>query len=168
MAESFPEHVFNHDVVWLYDLVSRFHDELAKSQSAPVSGMITPDQTRLASCIANLRKAIAWIQDMPVLDMPETHPNPYQLEAFPQPVNVENEAINVLLRLIRGAAIELTNSQSARYSSGLQPFDEKRISDIITKMDNFLKNYIQTEAVPLDVPESSPEEPQITAGRQGV
>lgn len=168
MAEIFPEKVFNHDVVWLYDLVSRFYVELARSQSAPVSGMIEPDKIRLKSYIDNVRKAIDWMQSLPVLDMPETHPNPYTLEPFPEVANVENEAVNVLLRLIRALTVELTNSQSARYSSGLQPFDEKRIRDIVDKMENFLVSYIGTGSVPLDMPESSPEEPQVPHGNRGV
>lgn len=168
MSEQFPAHVFNHDVVWLYKQLGRFHQELAKSQSSPVSGMIAPDQQRLQSYIDNLRSAITFVQDMPILDLPETHPRPYTLEPFPEETNVENESINVLLRLMRAAAVELSNSQSARFSSRLQPFDEARFVAIINKVEAFLKNYIQTSAVPLDIPESSPEENMTTDGRMGV
>lgn len=169
MAESFPENVFNHDVVWLFDLISRFHVEMAKSQSSPVSGMIEPDQVRLQSYISNLRAAVAFVQAAPILDMPETHPRPYKLEAFPDETNVENESINVILRLIRAAAVELTNSQSARYASRLQPFDEARFMALVGKIEAFLTSFIQANGtVPLDVPESSPEENMTTSGQQGV
>lgn len=169
MSENFPVEVFNHDVVMLYDKVSRFHVELSKSQSAPVSGMIGPDQIRLQSYIADIRAIVAWIQSNPVLDMPETHPRPYKLEVFPEEVNVENESINAILRLIRAAAVELVNSQSSRYASRLQPFDQQRFDQIIDKIEAFLVTYIQGAAtVPLDIPESSPEEKQITDGSMGV
>lgn len=168
MSETFPEAVFNHDVVWLYDLISRFYTEISKSQSAPVSGMIVPDQTRLESYIGSLRTAIDWIQDTPLLDMPETHPRPYSLEAFPGEVNVENESLNVILRLIRASCVELTNSQSARYASRLQPFDESRLRAILSKIETFLNDFIRANAVPIDLPESSPEEAIGPDGLTGV
>jgi len=168
MSETFPEAVFNLDVVWLYDMVSRFYIEFAKSQSAPVSGMIEPDQKRLESYINHVRKAVEWIQDAPILDMPETHPRPYPLEPFSPEVNVENESLNVILRLTRASAVELVNSQSARYASRLQPFDEVRFSSLINKVETFLNNFIRAQAVPLDLPESSPEEKQVTDGFTGV
>ncbi len=159
MSESFPPDVFNHDILWMYDMLRRFHQEMARSQSAPVSGMIEPDQKRLESYLKQIRTAIAWIQDTPLLDMPETHPRPYPLPAFPAEVDVENESINVILRLIRASAVELVNSQSARFSSRLQPFDMDRHIAVVDKIDAFLNNYIRASAVPLDLPESSPEEP---------
>lgn len=169
MSESFPENIFNHDVVWLYDLLRRFHTEMARSQSAPVSGMIEPDQVRLQSYLNTVRAAISWIQASPMLDLPETHPRPYTLEAYPAEINVENESINVILRLIRATAVELTNSQSARYSSRLQPFDEARLTGVLDKLDAFLNTFIKNaSAVPLDLPESSPEEPLGGDGSMGV
>jgi hypothetical protein len=168
MSESFPKEVFNQDVVWVYDMLRRFHQEMGRSQSAPVSGMIEADQTRLESYLSAVRQAVAWIQDNPLLDLPETHPRPYPLEDFPAELNVENEAINVILRLIRASAVELTNSQSARFSSRLQPFDEGRLRAIVDKLDAFLNNYIRAQAVPLDMPESSPEEPIGPDGFMGV
>lgn len=157
MSEIFPTDVFNHDVVHLYDYLSRFHTELAKSQSAPVSGMITADQARLESYINSIRQMVTFIQGSPELDMPETHPRPYVLEAFPDEINVENESINYLLRLVRAGAVELTNSQSARIASRLHPFDQRRFDLLIDKMESYLNDIIRASAVPLDLPESSPE-----------
>ncbi len=167
MSESFPESVFNHDILWMYDMLRRFHQEMARSQSAPVSGMIDPDQARLESYLNQVRSAVTWIQDTPLLDMPETHPRPYPLPAFPAEVDVENESINVILRLIRASAVELVNSQSSRFSSRLQPFDQSRLLAVIDKLDAFLNNYIRSQAVPLDLPESSPEEPIGPDGLMG-
>lgn len=169
MSETFPPQVFNHDIVWLYDLTSRFYYEVMKSQSAPVSGMIVPDQARLESYIKTLRSAISWIQAVPLLDLPETHPRPYTLEPFPEEINVENESINVIMRLLRASSVELVNSQSARFSSRLQPFDEARFQAVLSKIETFLNDFIRKDNnVPLDLPESSPEEKVGTDGLTGV
>lgn len=168
MSEIFPESVFNHDVIHIYDYLSRFHIELSKSQSSPVSGMINADQARLERYITSIRAMVDFIQGTPELDMPETHPRPYTLEIFPDEVNVENESINYLLRLIRAAAVELTNSQSARYASRLQPFDQTRFGLIIDKIEAYLNDVIRANAVPLDLPESSPEAQLTGDGATGV
>jgi len=168
MSESFPPNIFNHDVIWLYDMLRRFYQEMARSQSAPVSGMIEADQARLEMYLASIRKAVEWIQDTPLLDMPETHPRPYPLISFPEEMDVENESINVILRLMRATAVELVNCQSSRYSSRLQPFDQHRCMQVVDKLDAFLNNYIRTEAVPMDLPESSPEKSIGTDGLMGV
>jgi hypothetical protein len=168
MSESFPPEVFNHDILWLYDMLRRFHQEMARSQSAPVSGMIDADQGRLESYLNAIRTAVSWVQDTPLLDMPETHPRPYTLPTFPSEVDVENESINVILRLIRASAVELVNSQSARFSSRLQGFDQDRLIAVVDKLDAFLNNYIRARAVPLDLPESSPEEKVGPDGFMGV
>ena len=168
MSESFPPEVFNHDVLWLYDMLRRFHQEMGRSQSAPVSGMIEADQIRLESYLGAIRQAVAWVQDTPLLDLPETHPRPYALPSFPTELDVENESINVILRLIRASAVELVNSQSARFSSRLQPFDQVRLTGVVDKIDAFLNNYIRARAVPMDLPESSPEQDVGPDGYMGV
>jgi len=168
MSEIFPKNVFNHDVIHLYDYLSRFYIELSKSQSAPVSGMISADQARLEKYIASINAMIKFVQSTPELDMPETHPRPYTLEPFPLEVNVENESINYLLRLVRASAVELTNSQSARFASRLQPFDEKRCTSLIQKCSDYLNTIIRKDVVPIDLPESSPEEALTGDGITGV
>jgi len=167
MPEIFPDNVFNHDVVWLYDQFSRFYTELARSQSSPVSGMIVADQSRLQSYIDSIRNSLAWIQGQPQLDLPETHPRPYALESFPVEENVENEAINVVLRLLRAVSVELANSQSARFASRLQPFDEVRVVQVVDKVQAFLSDYI-VPSTPIDLPESSPEASMTKPGNTGV
>lgn len=168
MSESFPTEIHNHDIVWLYDQVSRFYVEVSKAQSSPVSGMITADQLRLASYLTNLKKGINWVNSMPEMDLPESHPFPRDLEPFPADVNVENESSNMVLRMLRLLAIELTNSQSSRLSSRLIKHDLVRVVTIVTKIESFLNDYIKDDAtVPLDYPESAPEDPMTTDGNMG-
>lgn len=169
MAESSPEHVFNHDIVFLHDMLNRFIVELLKSQSSGVSGMIIADQSRLESYIQSLRVAHDWIQAQPMLDLPETHPRPYPLEPAPEVPErgVENEGINQMVRLMVALRTELVNSQSARFSTRLQPFDSTRFVAIVDKAEAFLNNYIR-QTTPIDMPESSPREAMTTDGMMGV
>jgi len=169
MAENTPEHVFNQDVVFLYDKINRFIIELLRSQSSGVSGMITADQGRLETYIFSLRAAMSWVQNQPMLDLPETHPRPYPLEPSPEipERGVENEAINQVIRLMVALRNELVNSQSARFGTRLQPFDEVRFTAIVDKVEAFLNSYIR-QATPLDMPESSPNEKMTQDGSLGV
>lgn len=168
MSESFPAEVQNQDVAWLYNKIRRFFVEVAKSQSATVSAMRTPDQVRLDAYLQSFKKGLNWINSQGDLDLPESHPFPMELEAFPDDVELENESANMVLRLFRVLAIELTNCQSAKVGSGLISHDIKRIAAIVTKIESFLNDYIKDEgATPLDYPESSPEEPMITDGALG-
>ena len=168
MSETFPNEVQNQDVAWLYNKIRRFFVEVAKSQSATVSAMRTPDQVRLQSYLDSFKKGLNWVNAQGDLDLPESHPFPMELEAFPESVELENESANMVLRLFRVLAIELTNCQSAKLGSGLISHDIKRVAAIVTKIESFLNDYIKDEgATPLDYPESSPEEPMITDGAMG-
>lgn len=169
MAENTPEHVFNHDVVFLYDNINRFIVELLRSQSSGVSGMVAADQGRLETYINSLRAALAWVQNQPMLDLPETHPSKYKLEPVPEvpETGVENESINQIVRLMVALRNELVNSQSARFSTRLQPFDENRFTAIVNKVEAFLQSYVRS-ATPLDMPESSPNEVMTPDGKLGV
>lgn len=169
MAENFPTEIPNHDIVFLYDNVSRFYQEVTKSQSSPISGMTTADQNRLLGYLAHLKHAINWVNQLPELDLPESHPNPRKLEPFPAEVNVENENVNMVGRLLKLLAVELVNSQSARASSRLMKHDLQRVVAIVTKIESFVVDFIQNgEANPLDMPESSPEDPLPPRGLMGV
>ena len=164
---SDPTTVFNHDVLFLYDMTNRFIVELNKSQSNGVSGMNEHDQTRMQSYIDSLRRKVAWINAQPLLDLPETHPREFTLEAKPEVTNVESEVVNQFVRLMESFRTETINSQSARYASTLISHDSERLLAILDKMETFLTSYV-AEVVPLDLPESSPRENLASAGRKGV
>jgi hypothetical protein len=162
-----PTTCFNHDIVMIYDMCNRFIRELDKSQSSPVSGMTVHDITRVKSYSAAMKQLHSWIVSQPLLDLPETHPREYQLEAPPVPVNSESESVNMLVRLLEAMRTEMINSQSARYASTVIAHDSNRFLALITKLDNFVSEYVEV-ATPLDLPESSPGEPMTTPGFKGV
>ena len=162
-----PSEVFNHDVVILHDMCNRFIIECYKSQSHGVSGMIQHDQVRMGSYIGSLRKLKGWVVTQPLLDLPETHPRPFPLEAKPVVQNVESEACNHFIRMLEAARTELIHSQSARLASSLLPHDAQRFDWIMNKMEKFLEDYVEP-ATPIDLPESSPGEALAGHGSSGV
>jgi len=169
MAESSPEHVFNQDIVWLYDTLNRYIVEMLKSQSSGVSGAIDADMGRWEHYLLDLMTKHDWIQAQPMLDLPETHPRPFPLEEAPTVPEggVENEGVNQLVRMFIAARTELVNSQSARMATRLQPFDSQRFTSIMAKARAFLDDYLRA-VTPIDMPESSPREAMTTDGRMGV
>jgi hypothetical protein len=166
MAEALSK-VFNQDIVFLNDKIDRFIDECNHSQSAGQSGINVHDQARLVSYCVALRFAHDWIQSVPLLDLPETHPKEFPLEAHPELHDNESEEINQVVRLLWALKTELVNSQSARGASRLNAHDSKRFIDIVTKIEKFLTDYVAM-VEPLDLPESSPRESMTTPGRAGV
>lgn len=162
-----PTHVFNHDILFLHDMINRFIVECLFSQSNGVSGMISHDIARVESYLEALRVKRNWIVSQPILDLPETHPRPWPLEGHPDVTNVESESINQFVRLLEALRTELINSQSARLASTLLPADLARFDSIVLKMQTFLTDYIQV-ATPLDLPESTPMEPLSGPGAGGV
>lgn len=165
MAEG--RFVYNHDIAGLHRRINRFVVELAMSQSNGVSQVIEHDQARLQTYLDALKTYKAWVQAVPMLDLPETHPTQYMLEADPVLPEVENESVADVMRLFILMREELLNSQSARLASTLTKHDDTRLSAIIEKAQNFLTNYIQV-TTPLDLPESSPDEAMAPAGKIGV
>lgn len=167
MPEAATTKVFNHDVLLIAQGVNRYIDEMAHSQSANVSGLTPADKARLLSYTAALRRLRDWVQAQPILDLPETHPRQFELEADPVVPEIENDAIAQIIRLFEAARIELVNSASARMASRLVPHDEARLTAIIEKIDSFVTSYIDPSE-PLDLPESSPQESPVGPGRGGI
>ena len=99
----------------------------------------------------------------PQLDLPETAPRSYQLDADPTVPLIENEAIRDTIVMLEVARDELINSQSARMPVGLLSFDSRRVSAVVDKVEAFLNSYIR-EVQPLDLPESSPSRPMEPRG----
>jgi hypothetical protein len=167
MADTPDLIVYNHDIVGLYNRLNRFVTELGKSVSANVSQMNEFDQARLQSYIDNVRKYMTWITSQPQLDLPETTPRPYVLEAPISIADVESEEVDDLIRMLSLARDELIGSQSARMGSNMIPFDVNRFMAAIEKTEAFLKNYVQA-VTPIDLPESSPQDPMTAPGHGGV
>ena len=155
--------VANHDIVGIDARINRFMVEIAKAGSADLSEVSTFDHVRANTYLAALVTYLDYVQAMPELDLPETTPRKYVLDLAAAVPDVENESVNDLLRLFSLMRDELAVSQSARRASRLIDFDEGRIRALILKAQNFLSTYVAV-ATPLDLPESSPKEPQTGHG----
>ena len=155
--------VANHDIVGLDSRINRFMVELGKAGSADLSEISSFDFDRTVSYLSAITVYVDYVQAEPELDLPETTPRKYELEEAAPTPDVENESINDLLRLFSLMRDELAVGQSSRRSSRLIIFDERRLRALVLKAENFMTNYVAT-ATPLDLPESSPREPQTGPG----
>jgi hypothetical protein len=160
-------HVYNHDVAGLHRRMNRFIGEMAACASTNLSQLSEFDRTRLSTYLAAIRAYVAWVIAQPQLDLPETSPRAYPLEADPVIPVVENEAIIDIMNLLTLARDETVNGQSARMPAGLLSFDVSRIIAVINKVDAFLSEYVAI-VTPLDLPETSPLRNVTAPGRTGV
>ncbi len=159
--------VYNHDIAGLQSRINRFIEELTKGVSSGTSQVNQFDQERLETYLNAVDIYHNWVIAQPLLDLPETHPREIELEDNPAVVDVENESVNDIIRIMEIARDELVNSQSARDACCLNRFDSSRLRTIIEKVRKFLHDYIQ-QATPLDLPESSPQAGMSGPGRGGV
>ena len=161
------EQVYNHDVAGLHRRINRFIIEMIKSVSTNGSLMNEFDQSRLSSYLGAIQAYVAWVTSQPALDLPETSPRVYSLDANPTYDLVENESIVDIVRMLELTRDEVVNSQSARNAAGLTKFDEQRLLAVVTKVENFLSSYVSI-ITPLDLPESSPMRVATTSGKTGI
>jgi hypothetical protein len=158
---------YNADIKGLYNRINRFIQEAMFQQSSGNSQINEFDQTRLRSYLSACRTYHDHIQGAPNLDLPETHPRIYELRATPEVVELENESLNDIVRLLELCRDELLHSQSARLPVKLISFDSSRFLSIIEKCERFMADYVAV-ATPLDLPESSPRAAMSGPGKQGI
>lgn len=159
--------VYNPDVAGLQRRINRFIIEMSKAASNQFSMMNDFDQTRLQTYLNAIRAYVAWVTSQPQLDLPETSPKTYVLDADPTYELVENESIIDILRMLEIARTEIVNGQSARMPSGFISFDVTRVLSVVDKIENFLNDYVKV-ITPLDLPESSPSRASSGPGNTGV
>lgn len=164
MPLQFATTVNNHDVLGLHRRINRFIFELNKSASSGVSRFSDHDKARLRSYLTAMTAYKNWVAAQPDLDLPETHPQEYQLAPVTEVGAVENENCADAMNLLAKCRDELNNSQSARLSSGLMEADKVRFEAIVEKISKFLDDYVDA-ATPLDLPESSPRDEATGHGR---
>ena len=159
--------VYNHDVRGLHSRINRFVTELIHSQSGGLSQVNSFDQARLISYLDAIEAYHQWVTNQPQLDLPETSPRQYPLDANPEVPILENESVRDLIELLTLARDELINSQSARLPAGMLGFDSDRMLAVVDKARAFIVDYVNT-VTPLDLPESSPMRTVVDAGKTGV
>jgi len=156
----------NMDIHGLVRRLFRFGVELFHSQSNGLVDLREADRARLISYLDAADAYIAWAQAQPQADMPETHPHAWKLDApiLPTGVEVENDSLIDILSMIDIFAREALACASTRQPNRFTTHDEKRFKDYITRVRNFVTQYIDTQ-LPLDLPESTPQEPVAPPGQ---
>jgi len=166
MAEA-TNITYNTDIDGLVRRINRFITEIFLAQSSGLSKTAAFDVARMQSYTKAIRQYVAWVVQMPLLDLPETGPRSINLPANPVVPMMENESMYDVAILIELARDELIASQSSRMSSNLIKFDQARLTAILDKVDAFIVGYIST-IDPLDLPESSPMSEVTGPGLGGV
>ncbi|MBK6790814.1 MAG: hypothetical protein IPG77_25170, partial [Betaproteobacteria bacterium] len=86
MAESsnlFPSGIYNLDCTYLADKIARYAGEVQMSVSSNVAFVNEFDMARLQQYLTDIDKAVAYINDQPQLDLPESHPMVHAIQPFP-------------------------------------------------------------------------------------
>lgn len=170
MSDSLPVArkfaVNNHDVASLLRRWDRALVELTKSSSANVSQTLPFDVNRLQQSLKMLESFTAWVVSQPPLDAPESNPVLIDVPLFGTVPAIENDSVWDLAQLVDTAIIELANSQSARLSANLFPYDEQRQAAIVTRVKGLVAHIAAAE--PVDYPESSPRSPNSGEGITGI
>ena len=161
--------VLNQDIAGLAERIDEVIFEVARSQSANLTDMRGFDRTRIDEYRAMLQRYADWVVDAPDVDLPETHPRDYPIKYISENVDadVENKALRDLIRYLRALLTELTNSQSARAANGLTVHDKRRFDLVMTKVGNFLGDYVDNTQ-PVDMPESAPSSEGVEPGYLGA
>lgn len=159
--------VHNMDIVAINNRVNRFIEEMYKSSSSSVSNMSDADKLRMMEYIDAIDVIHDWIIGQPQVDLPDTTPKDYPIKKGIEILEVENESVNDMLRMMVAMRDEMGNSQSSRMHSGLIKQDSERLRAITERCRQFYIQYINV-VTPLDYPESSPQEVTSGHGRQGI
>jgi len=166
-SDLYPPSIYNLDCTYVADKIARYAGEVMHSVSAGVAFVNEFDMARLMNYLTDLDSAVAYIIAQPQIDLPESHPMMQPIEPFPSVVNMESDEWDHVVRLLRAGYIELVNSQSARLGAGLLPFDAKRVTSLVAKCRAWLTDYV-AQRMPMDLPETSPQNLMPAQGRLGV
>lgn len=159
--------VYNYQIAGLVRRLRRFRFETVKSASSSLAAVNGADFKRAKSYLSAVTAYIDWIVSQPQLDLPESTPREIDLGDAEQVTLPENEALVDLMVMYDLVETEIGNSQSARMGDSMISHDEKRVRDLIKKMDLFLDDYV-AQIQPLDLPESAPLRSVTGSGRVGV
>lgn len=166
LAVSRTWSVNNPDVASLVRRWDRTLVELTKSVSANVSETMVYDLGRVKQALFMLKSYQAFVTSLPPWDTPESYPVLIKVDCYGTVPPIENDSVWDLAQTVDTAIIELANSQSARLSSNLVPFDSERMAQTITRVEALVA-HIET-AEPVDYPESAPREANAGQGNIGI
>ena len=166
-SNLFPSMIYNLDCTYLADKLARYAGEVQQSVSSNVAFVNEFDMERLKNYLLDIDRAVAYIIGQPQIDLPESHPMQHPIQPFPAMRDMESDEWDHVVRLLRSGYIELVNGQSARLGAGLLAFDARRVTALVAKCRAWLEDYVAAR-LPMDLPETSPQQTMSPTGRLGV
>lgn len=157
---------YNKDVKFMYSRAKKFRDEAYYCQSNGLAALHDDDLRRQRSYVVSMREAIAKAVARPVQDLPESHPEIYELPDLEPRDEIENDVCQLLVQNWEDFIIECVRSNSSRYPNSLTSHDEVRLIKILDNIDRDL-DYAQRD-LPLDLPDSAPTKAVSPPGKGGV
>lgn len=146
-------YTYNHDVQSLSDKINRFIIEVGLSESANIHITNPFDLSRFNSYLEGIRVMQAWILATPQLDLPNTYPRKFCMQTVQDVPKMESDAARMLIRLLELMRDELIRGQSSRAASGLNTYDNTRLTATIDKTQALLDS---STDVGTDYPNSTP------------
>jgi len=144
----------NIDLIQTWNVMNRFRVEIQQSASANVNFVALPDKTRIKQFVSALRTLTDYISKEPgYMDLPKTNPMVFPLRPIVPAIDIENESLTHLCKLLELGMIELEGSASSDYSSGMSAPDRDRHLAILAKVEKHVEDFINKE-MPLDFVES--------------
>lgn len=144
--------VKNFDVAGVVDRLARYASELVVSQSASNAEFNEHDRGRATKYLDRLTAYMDAV-NTPAnpLDLPKTHPTDYPVKDFTpdEAVNaIENAEVRDLVRRLKAAYTELSESQSRDRVSGFLVTDHDRIKALVENARNIVALGVNTEDLP--------------------
>ena len=155
-------YTYNHDVQSLNDKVNRFIIEVGLSESANIHIMNKFDLERFNAYVRGIRTMQEWINATPQLDLPNTYPRKFCMATIQDVPTMESDGARILIRLLELLRDELIRGQSSRAASGLNQYDDKRLTATLDKIQALLDTTSDGQGE--DYPNSSPLTPIVGTG----
>jgi len=146
-------YTYNHDIQSLSDKMNRFIIEVGLSESANIHIVNEFDLARFNAYLEGIRVMQSWINATPQLDLPNTYPRKHCLAMIQDVPTMESDAARMLIRILELMRDELIRGQSSRAASGLNTFDDTRLTSTIDKVQALLDTATDSG---MDYPNSSP------------
>lgn len=149
--------MFNDDIEAILYHIDRGIVEMRDCQSANLLDLMPFDKDRLKDILQKLKAMLDFAASHRLMDFPETAARLRDIPPMPDFPIPENMLILRILRYLERVRGELRECQSARMANSLIDPDKKRADIWLTTIDEFIG--VVESVTPIDMPESSPQQP---------
>ena len=157
----------NIDTLGIVLRMDKIVKELIGNQSHGTSAVREADFIRSNAYLDELESFVAHCSRRPQQDYPKTYDMEIALPSATVVPLMDNLAILHLAQMVDTWRFEIANSESSRWSSGIQDHDGKRMANWFADYRSFFTEHIAT-SLPGDYPETVPSHPLTGRGALGV